>query len=215
MTNTLWIYALLSVPLLISLLCFACRWLGEARRAVTGLHTAGIVLTCALSMLVINAEMASGALLALHQWIYIDSLGALFIGIIGVIGLLAGLYSIGYMGHEVEHGEVSVTTLCSYYGFFHLFLFTMLLAVTANNIIMMWVAIEATTLSSAFLVGLYGQRSSLEAALSTSLSVPLAWRLGCTAPCWFTPTRPAFWQILVRLSSGPSCIRTPTCSTQR
>jgi hydrogenase-4 component F len=36
--------------------------------------------------------------------------------------------------------------------------------VTANNIIMMWVAVEATTLGSAFLVGIYGHRSSLEAA---------------------------------------------------
>ncbi|MEZ2696247.1 hydrogenase 4 subunit F, partial [Hafnia alvei] len=55
-------------------------------------------------------------------------------------------------------------TLCNYYGFFHLFLFTMLLVVTSNNLILMWAAIEATTLSSAFLVGIYGQRSSLEAA---------------------------------------------------
>ncbi len=164
MTNTLWTYALLSTPLLISLLCFACRWLSNARQAVTVLHTIGIIATCGFSLLTVCGVLQSGALLALHQWIYIDSLGALFIAIIGVIGLLAGLYSIGYMGHEVEHEEISVTTLCSYYGFFHLFLFTMLLAATANNIIMMWVAIEATTLSSAFLVGLYGQRSSLEAA---------------------------------------------------
>ena len=40
----------------------------------------------------------------------------------------------------------------------------MLLAITSNNLILMWAAIEATTLSSAFLVGIYGQRSSLEAA---------------------------------------------------
>ena len=43
-------------------------------------------------------------------------------------------------------------------------MFTMLLVVTSNNLIVMWAAIEATTLSSAFLVGIYGQRSSLEAA---------------------------------------------------
>ncbi|MFP3354447.1 proton-conducting transporter membrane subunit, partial [Pseudoalteromonas sp. SIMBA_153] len=79
-------------------------------------------------------------------------------------GFLTGIYSIGYMRHEVAHGELSPVTLCDYYGFFHLFLFTMLLVVTSNNLIVMWAAIEATTLSSAFLVGIYGQRSSLEAA---------------------------------------------------
>ncbi|MEY0461965.1 proton-conducting transporter membrane subunit, partial [Providencia rettgeri] len=95
---------------------------------------------------------------------HVDSLGALFLAILGIIGFLTGLYSIGYMNHEVDEGEISVRTLCNYYGFFHLFLFTMLLAITSNNLILMWAAIEATTLSSAFLVGIYGQRSSLEAA---------------------------------------------------
>lgn len=88
----------------------------------------------------------------------------MFLAILGVIGFLTGVYSIGYMRHEVAHGELSPVTLCDYYGFFHLFLFTMLLVVTSNNLIVMWAAIEATTLSSAFLVGIYGQRSSLEAA---------------------------------------------------
>lgn len=165
MTNTQWIYALLLVPLIISIICFACRFAGpSSRKAVTAIHIVGIVLICIISLLVVCGVMQNGSLMAIHQWIYIDSLGAIFIGIVGVIGLLTGLYSIGYMGHEVDHGEITVSTLCNYYGFFHLFLFTMLVAVTANNIIMMWVAIEATTLSSAFLVGLYGQRSSLEAA---------------------------------------------------
>ena len=54
------------------------------------------------------------------------------------------------MNHEVNDGEVSVATLCNYYGFFHLFLFTMLLVITSNNLILMWAAVEATTLSSAF-----------------------------------------------------------------
>jgi hydrogenase-4 component F len=40
----------------------------------------------------------------------------------------------------------------------------MTVAATSNNIILMWVAIEGTTLSSAFLVGFYGDRPALEAA---------------------------------------------------
>jgi hydrogenase-4 component F len=52
----------------------------------------------------------------------------------------------------------------TYYGFYHLFLLTMTLAATSNNLLLMWVSIEATTLSSAFLVGFYGDKSSLEAA---------------------------------------------------
>jgi hydrogenase-4 component F len=36
--------------------------------------------------------------------------------------------------------------------------------VISNNVILMWVAVEATTIGSTFLVGMYGQRTSLEAA---------------------------------------------------
>ncbi|EBR9859888.1 hydrogenase 4 subunit F, partial [Salmonella enterica subsp. enterica serovar Chester] len=107
---------------------------------------------------------AEGDLLMANRWIHLDSLAGLFLAILGIVGFLTGLYSIGYMNHEVNDGEVSVATLCNYYGFFHLFLFTMLLVITSNNLILMWAAVEATTLSSAFLVGIYGQRSSLEAA---------------------------------------------------
>ena len=106
----------------------------------------------------------SGSLLALGGWLHVDALGAVFLLIIGVVGFLAGIYSIGYARHDFETGELDLVRLTVYYGLFNLFLFTMLLVVTANNIIMMWVAIEATTLGSAFLVGIYQHRSSLEAA---------------------------------------------------
>ena len=55
-------------------------------------------------------------------------------------------------------------TYAHYHGFLHLFFFTMIVSVITNNLILMWVAIEATTLSSAFLVGTYKQKTSLEAA---------------------------------------------------
>ncbi len=157
--------SLLLTPLVISLLCFACRWLGDGQhRAVTLLHTSGITLLLAVSLLTVATALDKGEIFSPLRWLHIDSLSGLFLAILGIIGFLTGLYSIGYMRHEVEHGEISPATLCHYYGFFHLFLFTMLLVVTSNNLIVMWAAIEATTLSSAFLVGIYGQRSSLEAA---------------------------------------------------
>lgn len=165
MSNTAILLLLLLTPLTTGLLTFACRFAGNrARRLASALHTLGIIALLAEALGVVGRVLAQGPLLAAHQWLYIDSLGALFLAVLGVIGFITGLYSMGYMRHEVDTGEVSVTTLCHYYGFFHLFLFTMLLVVSSNNLILMWAAIEATTLSSAFLVGLYGQRSSLEAA---------------------------------------------------
>lgn len=165
MSHTTILSLLLLTPLVFALLSFACRLLGGAARAVvTLLHVVGIVALLAESLWVVSLVCTQGDILAMQQWLHIDSLGALFLAILGIVGFLTGLYSVGYMRHEVDEGEISLPTLCNYYGFFHLFLFTMLLVVTSNNLIMMWAAIEATTLSSAFLVGIYGQRSSLEAA---------------------------------------------------
>ena len=156
---------LLLTPLLFSLLCFACRKRGlSATCTVTVLHSLGITLLLILALWVVQTAADAGEIFAAGLWLHIDGLGGLFLAILGVIGFLTGVSSIGYMRHEVAHGELSPVTLCDYYGFFHLFLFTMLLVVTSNNLIVMWAAIEATTLSSAFLVGIYGQRSSLEAA---------------------------------------------------
>ena len=94
----------------------------------------------------------------------IPPLAAIFVVLIGLVGLFTGLYAVAYVRHDVAHGELTPFKHKLFFAFFNLFVFTMMLAVTANNIVMMWVAVEATTLGSAFLVGLYGRRSSLEAA---------------------------------------------------
>lgn len=165
MSDSVMFALLLLTPLVFSLLCFACRRLGErATQAVTLLHSLGITLLLILTLTGVGEALSAGEIFAGGKWLHIDSLSGLFLAILGIIAFLTGLYSVGYMRHEVKHGEISPITLCDYYGFFHLFLFTMSLVVTSNNLIVMWAAIEATTLSSAFLVGIYGQRSSLEAA---------------------------------------------------
>lgn len=160
-TTILWF---LLTPFVISMLAFAARGLGAAaHRALEALHLVGISLVLILALILVGSVLAHESLYALGEWLHVDALAAIFVLIIGVIGFLTGLYSIGYMRHDLESGQVDTKKLSTYYGFFHLFLFTMILTVTSNNLVLMWVAIEATTLGSAFLVGLYGHKSSLEA----------------------------------------------------
>ena len=156
---------LLLIPLILSLVTFAARWLkGFTRPVVEATHLLSVTLVLVMSLLAVRDVLVSGSILSTGQWLHVDALSAIFLLIIGVVGFLAGLYSIGYIRHDLESGEFDDNKLSLYYGLFSLFLFTMLLVVTANNIIMMWVAVEATTLGSAFLVGIYGHHSSLEAA---------------------------------------------------
>ncbi|HUI87852.1 MAG TPA: hydrogenase 4 subunit F [Anaerolineales bacterium] len=165
MTETTYLLWLLFIPLVISLLIFAARWFGRASRfIVILLHLMSTTLVLVFSLLIVWYVLAAGQVLGLSDGLQVDALGAVFLLIVGVLGFLIGLYSVGYTHHDLQTGVFDTQKFCNYYGLFSLFLFTLLLIVTANNIIMMWVAVEAATLGSAFLVGIYGGRASLEAA---------------------------------------------------
>ena len=95
---------------------------------------------------------------------YVDALSIILIDIVLIIGFMTCLYSIGYMEEEIKTGKFVASRLKIYYILMYAFLFTMLLALTAKNMGIMWIAIEATTLASVFLVGLHNNKHALEAA---------------------------------------------------
>lgn len=92
-----------------------------------------------------------------------DALSAIFVLLIVTLGLLSAVYASGYLFKEGDPG-ISPARLRRYAFFFHFFLFTMLLTVLSNNLGIMWIAIEGTTLVSAFLVNVDDKKSSIEAA---------------------------------------------------
>ncbi len=129
------------------------------------IHALCVCAVCGLGLFLVVTVMASGeSLNALGLWFHLDALGAVFVALIGVIGLLTGIYSLAYIRHDVEAGNMGNAQVKQYYAFFSLFIFSMLLATLSNNIILMWAAIELTTLSTVFLVGSYNTKLSLEAA---------------------------------------------------
>ncbi|HHY59259.1 MAG TPA: hydrogenase 4 subunit F [Clostridia bacterium] len=164
-----------AVPLVTALLAFGIR----SRRIVEVVHFAGISIVAFLSLLLGQDALDGQKLFALDGMLYADSLTALLVLIIGIVGFLDGFYSIGYMRYDLAHGEADERGVCSYYGFYHLLLFTMVLSAISNNIAIMWAAVEATTLGSAFLVGFYRYKSAAEAAWKYVLicSVGLAFAL--------------------------------------
>ncbi|HWQ30115.1 MAG TPA: hydrogenase 4 subunit F, partial [Negativicutes bacterium] len=88
----------------------------------------------------------------------------IILDIVLLIGFMASIYSIEYMEEEIHTGKLAPGRLKVFYVLMHSFIFTMVLALTVKNMGIMWVAIEATTLASAFLVGLTNDKYSLEAA---------------------------------------------------
>lgn len=156
---------LLVVPLVASLLALLAGRLGRlAQPVLEVIHMASVTVVLLLAVIVTGQVLIFGDVATLNHWLRADALGGIFIVIVGLLGFLAGLYSIGYTRHDLKIGQLNLSQLGTFYALFHFFFFTMLLTVTSNNIIIMWVAIEATTLSSTFLVGMYGTRPALEAA---------------------------------------------------
>lgn len=154
----------LGVPALAALLLFLIPARVQTLKLIESLHLASVSLVLVLTLWLILRLIGGESVSTPGQWLFADALGAVFIGLIGVVGFLTGIYSIGYIRHDLASGEIDPRRVGLYYALFNLFLATMLLAATANNIVLMWIAIEATTLGSTFLVGLYGQQSSLEGA---------------------------------------------------
>lgn len=127
-------------------------------------HLVSAVVVLAGSVLVaLPVFTAGGEIWALDPWFHVDALGALFVLIIGLIGFCIAVYSVGLVRQLTDDGKYGSSQVKQYYAFYSLFLFTMLLAATTNNIIIMWAAIEATTLASALLVALKNTHHALEA----------------------------------------------------
>lgn len=152
----LWILPLFSVP------AFA---LLKRRKAW---HTLSVIVSAAMLAVAAGATacvLGSGTLeyAALGGLLYIDALSIVIIDIVLIIGFLAAVFSIGYLDEELGHGKIEESKIKLYYILMYVFMFTMVLALSVRNMGIMWIAIEATTLASAFLVGFYNDKRAIEA----------------------------------------------------
>lgn len=122
--------------------------------------SATTVLACAVAM---GFWMGSGAQFGLGGLLRADALTVVMLVVIGIVGTLATAASIGYIDTELAHGHIDGRSARLYGVLTPAFLCAMVLAVCANNIGVIWIAIEATTVITAFLVGHRRTRTALEA----------------------------------------------------
>ena len=108
--------------------------------------------------------VAHGPLRVLHEQFFVDSLNVFLVALTAFVGMTTALFSRPYMRIERDHGRVTPVGLRLYHSMFQMFSFTMLLVLTTNNLGIMWVAMEAATLTTVVLVALYRTPASLEAA---------------------------------------------------
>jgi hydrogenase-4 component F len=105
-----------------------------------------------------------GPLLVLGRQFLLDPFNVFLVALTAFVGMTTSLFSRPYMRIEEQHGRLTPGRLRLYHSMFQLFMFTMLLALTTNNVGILWVAMEAATLATVLLVSLYRTPASLEAA---------------------------------------------------
>ena len=97
-------------------------------------------------------------------FIQVDDLNIALIALTTFIAFTSSLFSAGYIAHERGTGRLTPRTDRFYHAMYQGLMFAMALALLANNIGLMWVAIELATLSAVLMVGLYRTPAALEAA---------------------------------------------------
>jgi hydrogenase-4 component F len=97
-------------------------------------------------------------------YLLVDDLNNVFIVLTTFVGFTTSVFSASYIRHEIEIGRLTPVYLRFYHAMYQLLMFAMNLALLANNIGLMWVAIEIATLTTVLMVGIYRTHEALEAA---------------------------------------------------
>lgn len=153
------LYLLVMAPLTAACLSFFVRT--KLRRLEFLCVTASVMELCAA--LRIAFEVSRRGTVS-ELYFSVDALGAILVMMIAVIGLAASTYSLFYLREENAKGIIGFSRVRQYYILLHLFLLAMFCAVATANPTLMWIATEATTLSTAFLISYYNEPSAMEAA---------------------------------------------------
>ena len=151
---------LLATPLLGGLVLALLGHRRQARDINVGFSLGTLIAAGVLSAQVVGA----GPLLLWQSEFYLDALNTFLVSLTCLVGLTTAIFSRPYMRTESDLGKMTPPRLRLYHSMYQLFTFTMLLALTTNNMGIVWVAMEAATLTTVLLVSVYRTAASLEAA---------------------------------------------------
>ncbi|OGT88599.1 MAG: hydrogenase 4 subunit F [Gammaproteobacteria bacterium RIFOXYD12_FULL_61_37] len=108
--------------------------------------------------------VSGGPILTANEWFFIDPFNVFLVALTAFVAFTTALFSRPYMRIEQEHGRLNTARLRLYHSSYQIFISAMLLALTTNNMGILWVSMEAATLATVLLVSLYRTPAALEAA---------------------------------------------------
>ncbi len=154
---------ILMIPLAAALLCLLVpsRW----RRLMEWINILAFAATLALGVRLFPQVLPPHSVVTeWNEFFYADALSAWMVLLISAVSLGTSLYAGRYFRRDLAAGTVTTGRVKEFFVLTPLFATGMFLVVLANNLGVMWFALEATALSSVLLVALYNRQTSLEAA---------------------------------------------------
>lgn len=149
--------SLLIIPLLLGLITYV----SPAIRLSQALTVAGGFATLILAGSLVG--IGEGRIYAYGGLLYADSLSVVLLLAVALVYATSAIFAVGYL--KSERGTTNFPRYArNFYALLNLFAFTMLLVPATDNLGLMWVAVELTTIVSALMVGLEGTDAALEAA---------------------------------------------------
>ena len=151
---------LLLAPLVEAAACallFSRQWMER-------ISVASAAVNLILAALLVRAVARYQSVSAFDGFLYADALSALVVVLTAFVAFVCAIYAVGYFRADFEKQVITVGRLKEYYVLTPLFIFALFLVALANNLGIMWVAIEGSTLASVLLIAFYNQKTSLEAA---------------------------------------------------
>jgi len=208
---------LLFAPLVGALICgFSWRLIGEQAACVTA--TALLFLSCLLSWFVFLGFDGETYTVPLFTWIEsgtfftdwairVDRLTAIMLIVITSVSALVHLYSFGYMAHD-ENFKEGESYRPRFFAYLSFFTFTMLMLVTADNLLQLFFGWEGVGVASYLLIGFYYRKPTAGAAAMKAFIVnrvgDFGFLLGIFALFWMADSI----QFDVILSMGPELMET-------
>ena len=152
--------SILLAPAMAALFCLAVR----SRRLMEWANISAFAVSLFLGVRLLGEVLRRQVVSELDEFFRADALSAWMVLLIGAVSLGSSLYAGRYFRRDLAAGEVTVGRVKEFFVLTPLFTAGMFLVVLANNLGVMWFALEATALSSVLLVALYNRATSLEAA---------------------------------------------------
>ena len=153
-------WLLISIPAISGLVCV----LAPSPKLALGIMCVGVFSWALIGLFAIKVVLLQGkTLFAAANWLFMDALSAYHLFIMIIVFCLSSIYACVYFQQELLHNNLTLKQIRQFTSLWCGALVAMTIVLISNNLGIMWVGMETTTLITAFLICVHVSRESLEA----------------------------------------------------